>query len=136
MPPTVPRWNGEARGPARGERLCTSAAPSRPQLAPAVARAGSKAGNKERTSPPISGCSDAKERLDALAAPPCGQAHPGRPPKEGEKPAPADSPAPWRYMRPTVRTNLSRLRVQPHVPELVLGHAVTGLIKVYDVHDY
>jgi integrase len=42
----------------------------------------------------------------------------------------------WHDLRRTVRTNLSRLRVAPHVAELVLGHAVTGLIKVYDLWDY
>jgi integrase len=46
--------------------------------------------------------------------------------------------APWRWhdLRRTCRTGLSRLRVPPHVCELVLGHAVTGLIKIYDVYQY
>jgi integrase len=95
-------------------------------------------GKESATQAPISGYSDAKERLDALAARLAAERRLGRPLAAGEKPTPADSLAPWRYhdLRRTVRTNLSRLRVQPHVAELVLGHAVTGLIKVYDVHDY
>jgi integrase len=65
---------------------------------------------------PITGFSEAKKRLDKRAP---GVAH-------------------WTYhdLRRTVRTNLSRLRVAPHVSELCLGHAVTGLIKVYDQYDY
>jgi hypothetical protein len=42
----------------------------------------------------------------------------------------------WHDLRRTVRTNLSRLRVQPHIAELVLGHAITGLRKVYDLWSY
>ena len=42
----------------------------------------------------------------------------------------------WHHLRRAVRSGLSRLRVAPHVAELVLGHAVTGLIKVYDLWDY
>jgi hypothetical protein len=46
--------------------------------------------------------------------------------------------APWRFhdLRKTARTGLSRLRVAPHIAELVIGHAVTGLMKIYDRHDY
>jgi hypothetical protein len=42
----------------------------------------------------------------------------------------------WHDLRRTVRIYLSRLRVAPHVAESVLGHAITGLTKVYDLWDY
>jgi integrase len=73
-------------------------------------------GAPAKSPPPISGFADIKTRIDKLAA----------------------GVAPWRIhdLRRTARTGLSRLRVQPHVAELVLGHAVTGLIKIYDKHDY
>lgn len=46
--------------------------------------------------------------------------------------------AAWRIhdLRRTVRTGLSRLRVPPHIAELVLGHAVRGVQRVYDQYDY
>jgi hypothetical protein len=52
---------------------------------------------------PISGCSDAKKRLDRLAP----------------------DLAEWRYhdLRRTARSGLARLRVPPHVSELVLSTA-------------
>jgi integrase len=111
---------------------------SLPRSGEFVFSSGLTRGKESATQAPISGYSDAKERLDALAARLAAERRLERPLAAGEKPAPADSLAPWRYhdLRRTVRTNLSRLRVQPHVAELVLGHAVTGLIKVYDVHDY
>jgi integrase len=40
-------------------------------------------------------------------------------------------------LRRTVSTGLARLKVQPHIRELVLGHAVMDrLVKTYDRHDY
>jgi integrase len=45
----------------------------------------------------------------------------------------------WQFhdLRRTVSTGLSRLRVPPHIRELVLGHAVMDrLVKTYDRHDY
>jgi integrase len=45
---------------------------------------------------------------------------------------------PWRVhdLRRTVRTGLSALGVAPHVSELVIGHSVGGLVKVYDRYQY
>ena len=43
----------------------------------------------------------------------------------------------WHDLRRTVRTNLSRLGVQPHVAERVLGHAYgTKIERTYDRHRY
>lgn len=42
----------------------------------------------------------------------------------------------WHDLRRTCRTNLSRLGIAPHISELVIGHAVTGLLKVYDRWQY
>ena len=39
-------------------------------------------------------------------------------------------------LRRTVRTGLSRLRVQPHIAERCLNHMQSGIAAVYDVHDY
>jgi hypothetical protein len=39
-------------------------------------------------------------------------------------------------LRRTVRTGLSRLKIQPHVAERVLNHAQPGIAAVYDVHAY
>jgi integrase len=39
-------------------------------------------------------------------------------------------------LRRTARTGLSALKVEPHVAERVLGHAVPGMAGVYDVHAY
>jgi integrase len=47
--------------------------------------------------------------------------------------------AQWTFhdIRRTVSTGLSRLKVPPHIRELVLGHAVMDrLVKTYDQHDY
>lgn len=45
---------------------------------------------------------------------------------------------PWRIhdFRRVVRTNLSRLKVPGHIAELILGHSVRGILRVYDVYDY
>ncbi len=45
---------------------------------------------------------------------------------------------PWRIhdLRRTVRTGLSALGVAPHISELVIGHSVGGLMKVYDRYQY
>lgn len=69
---------------------------------------------------PVAGYSKAKTRLDKALA------------TEGEPLADWT----WHDLRRTCRTNLSRLGVLPHVAELVLNHAVGGLIKVYDQHDF
>jgi integrase len=44
----------------------------------------------------------------------------------------------WSYhdIRRTVRTGMSRLGVQPHIAELVIGHTLPGIIKTYDRHAY
>lgn len=39
-------------------------------------------------------------------------------------------------LRRTVRTRLSKLRVNADVAELVIGHTLKGLIAVYDQHAY
>lgn len=39
-------------------------------------------------------------------------------------------------LRRTCRTGLSALKVEPHIAEHVLGHAVPGMAGVYDVHSY
>lgn len=39
-------------------------------------------------------------------------------------------------LRRTLRTNFSQLGVQPHVAEKALGHALQGVLRVYDQHDY
>jgi hypothetical protein len=38
--------------------------------------------------------------------------------------------------RRTVRTGMARLRVPDHIAERVLGHAVGGIERVYNVHHY
>lgn len=45
---------------------------------------------------------------------------------------------PWRIhdLRRTVRTGLSQLSVPPHIAELVIGHSIRGILKVYDRYDY
>jgi hypothetical protein len=45
---------------------------------------------------------------------------------------------PWRIhdLRRTVRTGLSQLSVPPHIAELVIGHSIGGIVKVYDRYDY
>jgi len=44
----------------------------------------------------------------------------------------------WRIhdLRRTVRSRLSALKVPPHVAELVIGHSMRGMVKVYDRYDY
>jgi integrase len=44
----------------------------------------------------------------------------------------------WRIhdLRRTVRTGLSALQVEPHVAELVIGHAIRGIAAVYDRYSY
>ncbi len=46
--------------------------------------------------------------------------------------------APWvvHDLRRAVRTNLSALRVDDHIAEMVLGHARQGLQRIYDQHRY
>jgi integrase len=39
-------------------------------------------------------------------------------------------------LRRTARSLMSRAGVQPHIAEKVLGHAVQGVEKIYDRHDY
>jgi len=45
---------------------------------------------------------------------------------------------PWRIhdLRRTVRTGMSQLSVSPHIAELVIGHSIGGVVKVYDRYDY
>jgi integrase len=44
----------------------------------------------------------------------------------------------WRIhdIRRTVRSKLSELKIPPHVAELVIGHSMRGIVKVYDRYDY
>jgi integrase len=39
-------------------------------------------------------------------------------------------------LRRTCRTGLARLKIQPHIAELCIGHGKKGLHKVYDQHQY
>jgi integrase len=80
---------------------------------------------------PISGYSTAKRRADKLVADEIAK----RAKEAGTKPEPM---APWKWhdLRRTLRTNLSRLKVQRHIAELVIGHAVGGIEAVYDVWEY
>ena len=45
---------------------------------------------------------------------------------------------PWRLhdLRRTLRTGLGRLKVAPHIAELVLNHVKTGMTAVYDKYNY
>jgi integrase len=80
---------------------------------------------------PISGFSVAKKRADRLIANSLAQ----RAQETGAEPEPMPHWTPH-DLRRTARSNLSRLRVPPHVAELVLAHAVGGIQAVYDVYDY
>lgn len=73
---------------------------------------------------PISGYSKMKRRFDAALAARCEA--------EGRESFDFD----LHDLRRTVRTNLSALRVPPHVAEAVLGHVVTGIQKHYDKWTY
>jgi integrase len=73
---------------------------------------------------PISGYSKMKRRFDAALSERCEA--------EGREPFDFD----LHDLRRTVRTNLSALRVPPHVAEAVLGHVVTGVQKHYDKWTY
>jgi integrase len=46
--------------------------------------------------------------------------------------------APWRFhdLRRTCRTGMGMLGVPQHVAELVIGHALPGIVGVYDRHSY
>jgi integrase len=46
--------------------------------------------------------------------------------------------APWvlHDLRRTARSLMSRVGVQPHVSERVLGHAIRGVEGIYDRHHY
>lgn len=39
-------------------------------------------------------------------------------------------------LRRTVRSRLSELKVPPHIAELVIGHSLRGVVKIYDRYDY
>lgn len=73
---------------------------------------------------PISGYSKMKRRLDELVA------------REAEKAGVAVADWDLHDLRRTVRTGMSRLRVQPHIAEAVLGHVITGVQKHYDRYSY
>jgi integrase len=73
---------------------------------------------------PISGYSKMKRRFDAALAKCCETA--GRGPFDFD----------LHDLRRTVRTNMSALRVPPHIAESVLGHVVTGVQKHYDMWTY
>lgn len=72
----------------------------------------------------ISGYSKMKRRLDAALTARC----------EAKSREPFDFDL--HDLRRTVRTNLSALRIAPHVAEAVLGHVVTGVQKHYDKWTY
>lgn len=57
--------------------------------------------------------------------------------KRGEDPSKVELP-PWinHDLRRVVRTNLSALKVEDHVAEMVLGHGRKGLQRVYDQHKF
>ena len=45
----------------------------------------------------------------------------------------------WTFhdLRRSLRTGLSKIGIEPHVAELVIGHAVGGsIVKTYDRHAY
>ena len=46
--------------------------------------------------------------------------------------------APWRVhdLRRTARSLMSRAEVRPDIAERVLGHAIRGVGRVYDRHEY
>jgi integrase len=92
---------------------------------------GRTTADKEPQPAPISGYSAAKRRVDGLIA----KAIAERANEAGTK---AEPMAHWRWhdLRRTLRTNLSRLKVQRHIAELVIGHAVGGIEAVYDVWEY
>jgi integrase len=39
-------------------------------------------------------------------------------------------------LRRSCRTGLSKLRIQPHIAERVLGHSQEKIAGTYDLHDY
>jgi integrase len=80
---------------------------------------------------PISGFSAAKKRADRLIAEALAQ----RAKETGADLEPMPHWTPHDLRRPA-RSNLSRLRIPPHVAELILAHAVSGIQAVYDVYDY
>ena len=75
---------------------------------------------------PISGFSKAKAALDAYML------------EELRRGDPEAKLEDWRIhdLRRTVRTNLTKLGVATDVAERVLSHAITGIRKVYDAHDF
>ncbi len=82
----------------------------------------------------ITGFQRAKDRLDALIL----NARRETIEQAGGDPAEAVPMAAWRLhdIRRTMRTNLSRLRLDPEICERVIGHLPAGVRKVYDVHGY
>jgi integrase len=70
---------------------------------------------------PIDGFSKSKVKLDALVAAELGV-----------------EPEPWQVhdIRRSVRTQLSKLRIPTEVSELVIGHTLPTLHKIYDQHAY
>jgi hypothetical protein len=73
---------------------------------------------------PISGYSKMKRRFDAALVRCCEAA--GREPFEFD----------LHDLRRTVRTNLSALRIPPHISEAVLGHVIQGVQRHYDKWTY
>ncbi len=83
---------------------------------------------------PATGFARAKAQLDALIVE-------GRSlalKEAGGSPEKATPMAPWRLhdLRRTMRTHLSRMRLDPEISERVIGHLPAGVRKTYDVHDY
>ena len=83
---------------------------------------------------PVTGFQRAKNRLDALILERRRQALTDA----GKDPAETVPMAAWRLhdIRRSVRTNLSRLRLDPEVCERVIAHVPPGVRKVYDLHEY
>lgn len=83
---------------------------------------------------PVTGFQRAKNRLDALTLERRRQALRDA----GRDPAAAAPMAAWRLhdIRRSMRTNLSRLRLDPEICERVIGHVPPGVRKVYDLHEY
>jgi len=75
---------------------------------------------------PVSGYADAKVKLDAAMLEILREADP-----EAVLP-----PFVLHDLRRTMRTRLSSLRIPTEVAEMVIGHAKTGLARVYDLHAF
>jgi integrase len=69
---------------------------------------------------PVTGFAYTKEKLDKIMTAELG----------------ALKPWVWHDLRRTAKTSMSRAGVRPHISELVLGHSLPGLQRVYDQYEY